>query len=68
MTQRELNRAVARATGESVSEIEHMGFSELSSLDDMGDRDEPAILDWDALEAQLACEDPDGEPPLLAVA
>ena len=27
MTQAELHRAVARATGESVSEIKHLGFS-----------------------------------------
>lgn len=68
MTQRDLNRAVAKATGESVSEIEHMGFSEIDVLDDIGDRSDPAVLDWDALEAMLASDDPDGEPPLLAVA
>ena len=68
MTQRDLNRAIARATGETVSEIEHMGFSEIVVPDDIGDRTEPAVLDWDALEAQLASNDPDGEPPLLAVA
>ena len=68
MTQRDLNRAVAKATGESVSEIEHMGFSEIDVPDDIGDRSDPAVLDWDALEAMLASDDPDGEPPLLAVA
>lgn len=68
MTQRDLNRAVAKATGESISEIEHMGFSEITVPDDAGNRTEPAVLDWDALDALLASEDPDGEPPLLAVA
>ena len=74
MTQRDLNRAIARATGESIGEIEHMGFSEIVMPNDIGDasdtgsRTEPAVLDWDALEAQLASDDPDGEPPLLAVA
>lgn len=68
MTQRDLNRAIARATGESISEIEHMGFSEVPGPGTEDDRDDPAILDWDALDALLASEDPDGEPPLLAVA
>ena len=43
MTQRDLNRAVARATGESVDMIERMGFGPL----DDGDR-EPQTIDWDA--------------------
>lgn len=74
MTQRDLNRAIARATGESVGEIAHMGFSEIVIPDEIGDtigtgnRTEPAVLDWDALEAQLASDDPNSEPPLLAVA
>lgn len=68
MTQRDLNRAVAKATGESVNEIEHMGFSEVVMPDDFGDRSEPAVIDWDALDDLLASEDPAAEPPLLRVA
>ena len=72
MTQRDLNRAVAKATGESVGEIAHMGFSELPAPapgpGSQDDRTEPAVLDWDALDELLASEDPDTEPPLLLVA
>ena len=46
MTQRDLNRAVSRATGETVTEISHRGFTRLEPLPA-----EPAvedlILDWD---------------------
>lgn len=49
MTQRDLNRSVANATGEDVNTIESRGFSHhdpaLMGFDD----DFPAI-DWDALE------------------
>ena len=45
MTQRDLNRAVARATGESVDMIERMGFGPLD--ENSGDR-EPHTIDWDA--------------------
>jgi hypothetical protein len=44
MTQAELNRAVARATGESVSLISSLGFVPLS--DGLHDR-EPQTVDWD---------------------
>lgn len=49
MTQRDLNRAVARATGESVDTIEHMGFGPLdgSTSESPGDL-EPNTIDWDA--------------------
>jgi hypothetical protein len=46
MTQNELNRAVARATGESVSTIASLGFV---PLEDCADR-EPETVDWDALQ------------------
>jgi hypothetical protein len=46
MTQRDLNRAVAAATGESVGTIERMGFGPLD--DDAIDEDIPHVLDWDA--------------------
>ena len=56
MTQAEVNRAVARATGESVRTIQRLGFliadpdSELTNPDDeeLG----PYVLDWDELERE----------------
>jgi hypothetical protein len=55
MTQAELNRQVARATGETVAEIRHMGFS-------FADEAEPGFdpeateygqqVDWDAIDAE----------------
>lgn len=68
MTPRELNRAIARATGESVREIELMGFSEVSLCEVAEHSIEPAIFDGDDLDALLAKEDPDVGPPLLPVA
>lgn len=51
MTQRDLNRAVSRATGETVTEISNRGFSRLEPLPS-----EPAvedlILDWDQAQAE----------------
>jgi hypothetical protein len=44
MTQRELNRKVARATGESVEMIERRGFGLLGPLP--VERD-PLVIDWD---------------------
>ena len=44
MTQRELNRAVAAVTGESVGTIERMGFGPLEGAID---EHMPQILDWD---------------------
>ena len=49
MHQNELNRAVARATGESVRTIAQMGFIPLTAP--AVDR-EPLVVDWDELEAQ----------------
>ena len=56
MTQAEVNRAVARATGESVRTIQRLGFliadpdSELTDPDDeeLG----PYMLDWDELDQE----------------
>jgi hypothetical protein len=51
MTQRQLNRAVARATGESMPTIGRMGFS--APADEPLDADlDPLVADWDALEAR----------------
>ena len=49
MHQNELNRAVARATGESVRTIAQMGFSPLAAP---AVQREPLVVDWDELEAQ----------------
>jgi hypothetical protein len=47
MTQRTLNRAVAHATGESVSTIASLGFVPLT----VGPVErEPLVLDWDDLD------------------
>ena len=47
MTQAELNRQVARATGESVDTIDHMGFVMLTS----GPIErEPQTIDWDQMD------------------
>jgi hypothetical protein len=45
MTQRDLNRAVARATGESVDTIEQMGFG---PMDESAGDPEPNTIDWDS--------------------
>ena len=47
MTQRDLNRAVASRTGESVGEISRRGFIPLTRVP--VERD-PEPLDWDALD------------------
>ncbi len=53
MTQSELEQAVATATGESVAEIRHLGFS-LADPDDVDFDPEPVdrapqVVDWDDL-------------------
>lgn len=49
MTKSEFRRAVAQATGESLSTIKQRGFSPLSfdPPEPDGDDHEPAALDWD---------------------
>lgn len=49
MTQAEMNREVAAATGESVSTNSTMGFSPLTPVPYERDR-EPLVVDWDELE------------------
>ena len=49
MTQHELNRAIARATGESVTTISSLGFVPLTSIPH---EREPLVVDWDDLDAQ----------------
>lgn len=55
MTQRELNRAIARATGESIDTIQRVGFllaDPALPLDPDDDQFGPPILDWDELAAR----------------
>ena len=56
MSQRELDREIARATGESVAAIRRHGFSEPCPLVEADDLDlgdlGPQIIDWDEVEAQ----------------
>ena len=47
MTQRDLDRQVARATGEATRTIRNLGFS-LVELDDPG----PHTVDWEEIEEQ----------------
>jgi hypothetical protein len=53
MTQRELNRAISRVTGESVSEIARRGFQPLTHGGTEGDPVDvpPQVLDWDEVQA-----------------
>jgi len=54
MSQAELDRAVAEATGESLATIGHRGFSLVTPLP-LFDPDEfvelPQVVDWDQVEA-----------------
>lgn len=55
MQQADLNRAVSRATGESVTTIKRLGFL-LAEPDDPRDPDSedfgPYVIDWDEVETQ----------------
>lgn len=54
MQQSELNRQVARATGETVSTIKRIGFLIADPSEPIGDPDSPdlggRVLDWDEIE------------------
>jgi hypothetical protein len=52
MTQHDLNRAVARATGETVGEIAQMGFVPLTT---MPFEREPQAIDWDQCAMRCNC-------------
>ena len=65
MTQAELNRAVARATGETVSTIAAMGFVPLTHIPI---EREPLVVDWDELDAQRVSVFPHQSRRELAVA
>ena len=49
MRQRELDRNIARATGETVSTVARMGFVPLLPVPYERDR-EPLVMDWDEWE------------------
>ncbi len=51
MKQSELNRAISKATGESVAEISHRGFVPLTPIPQERDP-EDLILDWDRLDLE----------------
>jgi hypothetical protein len=55
MTQYDLDTAVARATGETLAEIRHRGFSVADPLDvdfdPEPDNAAPQVLDWDQWDA-----------------
>ncbi len=51
MTQQELERAVARSTGESLQTIRGRGFNVLTArFPDTEPTGRPHVIDWDALE------------------
>ena len=56
MTQKDINRAVALATGESAREIRRLGFSMADDLEKDFDNEPwdrpPSVVDWDALDRQ----------------
>lgn len=60
MNQRELHRAVARETGESVRTIERIGFlltePDIELLDPDHEALGPHVIDWDAFRVQQALQ------------
>ena len=72
MKQADLNRAVARATGESISTIKRLGFliDDLSTDSARLDPTDPgpAVIDWDELQARRLepfCGEPERVPALV---
>ena len=51
MNQRELNRQIAKATGETVATIDQLGFVPLEPIPYERDR-EPLVVDWEELEQE----------------
>jgi hypothetical protein len=62
MTQAQLHRAVARATGESLRTIHGMGFVPLADIP--GER-EPLVVNWDELDSQRYSVLPQQRRPLV---
>jgi hypothetical protein len=70
MNQNILNRAVARATGETVAEISRRGFQPLTSIPHESEPDDAALdlyLDWDEIELRRNTPVVE-QPPRQAVA
>ena len=72
MKQAELNRAVARATGESIATVKRLGFlidDPSAGSDHFGPLDPgPSVVDWDELQARRVepfCGEPERVPALL---
>ena len=65
MTQRDLNRAVASVTGETVDTIERMGFGPLTETTDEFD---PRMMDWDEADDSRLAMQPVRRRRLSAVA
>ena len=72
MKQTELNRAVARATGESIATVKRLGFllDDPSAAADHFDPLDPgpAVVDWDELQARRRepfCREPERVPALV---
>ncbi|MCA8990744.1 MAG: hypothetical protein KDA88_02135 [Planctomycetaceae bacterium] len=69
MHQSDLNRSVARATGESVSTIKRLGFLIADPEQDLDPHDEelgPYVIDWDELEARNALRESQPVAPIGA--
>ena len=65
MTQNDLNRSVARSTGETVREISHRGFV---PLDDLDRQKEEPLIDWDTVDADRSLQwFPSRKRPALGV-
>ncbi|MCD0458632.1 hypothetical protein [Roseiconus lacunae] len=66
MRQADLNRSVARATGETVSTIARLGFiiaDPTVPIDDPHSEDlGPLVIDWDSMHEQR--DQPDAQTPL----
>lgn len=59
MTQAELDRAVARTTGESLATIRQLGFGVADPLDicfdpEPSENNLPCVVDWDLVDTQRA--------------
>ena len=62
MTPSQLNRAVARATGESIATIRRRGFSivDVPASGDFGEAATPQFVDWEAIDDQRVSIFPQG--------
>jgi len=72
MTQAELNRAVAKATGETVTTIRDLGFTLADPEASLHDPDSPdldiQVVNWDELDAQRSAVFPQRQKREAALA